>query len=142
MPSVYNLGQVAIAAAVTDQVITEGAAAGGNSQSLIDRLDGMQAVTLDVAFAYGSGGTALVVVIETRLGAGGGWIEIARFDFATATARKVATLNALAAKAVSAVAALGAEGVFDGVLGDALRARVTSTGTYAGSTLSVRAAVR
>jgi len=144
MSRVYNLGQLAITGELTAAVITTGVTSQGGAQALIDRLDGMNAVTLEADFDYGgSGGTTCIVRVQTRLGAGGDWIDIARLDFATTSARKACTINGLAAKAVAAVAALGAEGVLDGILGDALRAVVTSTGTYGANTnLAVRAAVR
>ena len=63
-------------------------------------------------------------------------------DFATTSAVKYANLSARLSKAVTSYADLSAEGVFDAVLGDRLRAVVTTTGTYAGSTLlAVRARV-
>lgn len=142
-PGVYNLGTRVVTAALTDQVITEGSSAGGVAQSFVDRLDGMSSVTLFVEFDVGSGGTSCSVIVETSLNGGDDWIEIAQFDFTTADARKTANIAATAAAAVAAVTALGTEGKRDGVLGDRLRARVTSVGTYAGgTTVSVRAAVR
>lgn len=142
-PGVYNLGTRVITAALTDQVITEGSSTGGTAQSYIDRLDGMSSVTLFVEFDWGSGGTSCAVIVETSLNAGDDWIEIAQFDFTTSDSKKTANIAATAAASVAAVAALGSEGKRDGVLGDRLRARVTSVGVYGGSTtVSVRAAVR
>lgn len=139
---IFNLGDATITAAVTDSVITSGVSAAGVAQSLIDRLEGMSAVTIHAKFVYGSGGTACIVVVQTTFN-GTDWIDIARFDFATANAQKTVNLSAAAAAAVAAVAALSAEGKTDGVLGDRLRAKVTSTGTYSTNTsVSVRAAVR
>ena len=43
---------------------------------------------------------------------------------------------------MTAYAALAAEGVYDGVLGDQLRAVITTTGTYTSTTFNIRAAVR
>jgi hypothetical protein len=57
-----------------------------------------------------------------------------RFDFLLASRSAVANLSAALSKAITTVAALSAEGVNDGVLGAKLRAKVTSTGTYAGNT--------
>lgn len=139
---IFNLGDEDITAAVTEKVITEGSSAEGQQQPVIDRLDGMQALTLSVRFSYGSGGSTCAVTVQTSLDQGASWIDIARFDFTTASARKVANLSGLLSKAVTAVAALGAEGVFDGVFGDRLRAVVTSTGTYGGTSVSVRAHAR
>lgn len=143
MTGIYNLGDATIAAAVTDSVITSGVSSAGAAQALIDRLEGMSSVTLFAEFTYGSGGTAVLVVVQTSINQGADWIDVCRFDFATSNASKTANLSAAAAAAVAAVAALGAEGKVDGVLGDRLRCKITTTGTYAGNTsVSVRAAVR
>ncbi len=142
-PGIFNLGSAAIGAAVTDSVITEGTAASGAAQEQVDRLDGMASVSLQAAFVYGSGGTACVAVVQTSLDQGASWVDVCRFDFATANATKIANIMASGAVAPASVAALGAEGKLDGILGDRLRAKVTTTGTYAGNTsLAVRAAVR
>lgn len=139
----YNLGDVTITAALTDSVITSGVSAAGAAQALIDRLEGMGAVTLSARFVYGSGGTSVAAVVQTSLDQGQTWIDVCRFDFTTANANKVANVVAAGAVAPAAVAALAVEGKLDGILGDRLRVKVTSTGTYAGNTsLSVRAAVR
>lgn len=109
---------------------------------IAEDLDGMAAVTLEFVFGYGSGGTTCSAVVQTRLGAGATWRDIARADFAQASAIKYCVVEASAAKAIAAYAALVAEGVNDGLLGDALQVVVTSTGVYANTTLAVNAAVR
>lgn len=128
---VYSLASLAITTALSAQ-----------AQTAIEDLDGMTAVTLEAVFGYGSGGTSAAVTIQTSLDGGTTWRDIARFDFTTASATKVANLSGLLSKAVTAYAALGSEGVLDGILGDALRVVVTSVGTYANTTLSIRASVR
>lgn len=117
------------------------AAIAAEAQSPIQDLEGMTAVTLEASFTYGSGGGTAIVAIQTTFD-GTNWLDIARFDFATATAKKVANLSGLLSKAVTSYAVLAAEGLLDGVLGNQLRAVITSTGTYVGSTLAVRASVR
>ncbi len=142
-PGIYNLGTRVITSALTDQVITEGSSTGGVAQAFVDRLDGVNAVSLFAKFDWGSGGTTVSVIVETSLNSGDDWVEVAEFDFGTADAKKTACVVANAAAGVSAVSALGSESVRQGVLGDRLRARVTSVGTYGGgTTISVRAAVR
>jgi hypothetical protein len=129
----FDLGSVAVTTAVTNSVITSGVSPAGAAQAFIDRLEGMQNLAIFANFTYGSGGTTCAVVVQTTFD-DVNWIDIARFDFTTASASKVANLSAALSKAVTAVAALGSEGVLDGILGAKLRARVTSTGTYAGNT--------
>lgn len=119
-------------------------AAGVQTGAAVIGLEGMMAATLSARLAYGSGGTSVVVVIQTSCSQGTTWLDVARMDFATSGAEKVINLSGLTPRTSPlAAAALGAEGANDGVLGDRLRAVVTSVGTYAGSTvLSARASVR
>ena len=68
---------------------------------------------------------------------------VLRFDFTTSDRKAHATVGAFAAAAVATLASLSSEGKLDSILGDRIRAKVTSTGTYAGSTnVSVRAVAR
>lgn len=130
-PGVYTLGALSITTALT-----------GQAQTAIDDLDGMQAVTLEASLSYGSGGTSVMALVQTSLDGGTIWRDVARFAFTTASATKHATLSGMLSKAVTSYAALGSEGVYDSVLGDRLRLVVTTTGTYADTTLTVRAGVR
>lgn len=140
---IFDLGSRAITAALTDEVITSGTSGSGAAQELIDRLEGMTSVTFFADFDYGSGGTTCAVIIQTSINQGDDWIDICRFDFTTSDSKKHATIGCFGNVAPGALAALGSEGKLDGVLGDRLRAKVTSTGTYAGNTsVAVRAAVR
>jgi hypothetical protein len=127
---VYTLCAQAIDVALTAEALTA-----------ITDLDGMSTVTLEAVMAYGSGGTSAVAVVQTSLD-GSNWIDIARFDFAQTSARKIANLVASAAVGVASVASLSVEGVLQGVLGDTLRVKLTTVGTYVDTTLAVRAAVR
>lgn len=129
--TVYTLAALGITTALTAQ-----------AQTPIDDLDGMTAVTLEVAFLYGSSGTSCKVWVETTFDDGVTWRTIAEFDFTTAAATKVANLSGLLSKAVTTYSALSSEGVIDGVLGNKLRAVITTTGTYVNTTLAVRASVR
>lgn len=127
----FTLAALAIGAAKTLSLLTP-----------ITDLDGMQAVTLEANFQYGSSGTTCSAIVATTLDGGTTWRQIARFDFTTATAVKVANLNGHLSKAVTAYVDLASEGVLDGILGDQLAVYLVSTGTYVNTTLSVRASVR
>jgi hypothetical protein len=105
-------------------------------------LDGMSAVTLQASFHYGSGGTNCSAIVVTSLDGGQTQIQIARFDFTAASAIKTANLSGLLSKAVATYSDLNSEGVNDGLLGDRLAVKLITTGTYSGTVLSVRAAVR
>jgi hypothetical protein len=140
----YNLGDRAITTALTSEVITSGVSAQGVAQSFIGRLEGATAATFQANFTWGSGGTTLKVDIETTFDQGTSWIPICRFAFTTASAEKVANVSGLTPKiAAYTPIALSDDVCVDGILGDRLRAKVTSTGTYAGNTsVSVRASIR
>lgn len=139
-PGIFNLGDRAITTALTGEVITSAPDDQGATQGFIANLEGMVAATLSVNFVYGSGGTNCKVMIETTLDQGTTWIEVARFLFAQASEQNVVNMSALTpVTTVYTPAALSDDAVKDGVFGDRWRAKVTSTGTYAGNTsVSVR----
>jgi hypothetical protein len=141
-PGTYNLGDKVVTTALTGEVITEGVSAAAVAQSFIDNLDGMLAAYIVCGFAYGSGGSSCIVTVQNSLD-GVNWRDVARFDFATASARKSCNLSGLTPKGITTHSALGSESVNDGELGDMWRAVVTSTGTYGSSTtVSVRLGAR
>jgi hypothetical protein len=140
-PGVYNLGDVALTTAVTGSVITD-----ANDVAYLEDFEGMVAATLQFKFAYGSAGTTCKAYVQTSLDQGSTWIDVACATFTTASATKVINLSGLTPKTTAATPSDGAltdDTCLDGVLGDRWRAKVTSTGTYAGSTsLSVRMQAR
>lgn len=130
-PGTYDLSVFSLTAALSAQ-----------AQTAITDLQGMSDVTLEFELAYGSGGASIGAVVQTSLDGGTTWRDIARADFTTASAVKHCNLNGELSKAMTAYAVLDSEGVNDGILGDRLRAVITSVGTYVNTTLAVRAAVR
>lgn len=135
-----NLGDVTITTALTDQVITQ-SSVGGAATTYVD-ISGASSMTVWVNFDQSTSGSTVAAVVQTSLDQGVNWIDIVRFDFTTADRKAHATVGTFAAGAVTTLAALGSEGVLNNVLGDRVRAKVTSTGTYASTTLSLRAVVR
>lgn len=121
-------------------------ALGAVAQTSVRNLEGISAATIEAQFAYGSSGTSCKVWIQTTLDQGQTWLDIANFAFTTASATKVINLSGLTPVTTAIMPTDGSMAdntVQDGVLGSALRAKITTTGTYAGSTsLSVRASVR
>lgn len=113
---------------------------------VITDLDGMKAVSIEAKFTYGSGGTNVKVYVQTSLDQGTTWIDIACIVFATTNETQVANLSGLTAVTTLYTptdAALTDDTCKDGVLGDRLRAKIVSTGTYATSTqVAVHANVR
>ncbi|TGT76716.1 MULTISPECIES: hypothetical protein [unclassified Mesorhizobium] len=110
------------------------AALSAQAQTAIENLEGMLACSIVARFVYGSGGLTAVALIQTTLD-DVNWIDIARFDFTTASAVKYANLSGLTYKAAAALSSLGSEGQNDGILGEQIRAVITTTGTYGGGTL-------
>lgn len=137
-PGVFALSQLD---GESDVTIT---AAASYACDEIDDLDGLTAVTISSRFAYGSGGTTARLYIQTRFG--GIWVDIACMLFATASAHRIVNLSGLTPKTTAVTPTDGAltdDTCLDGCLGDALRAKIVTVGTYAGTTLMiVRAAVR
>lgn len=142
-PRDLALGSVSITAPMTNQVITESADPIGTAIAFVDRLDGATALLVELAFAYGSAGETVTVIVDTRIGTSGTWVDIARFDLATESRHAFVNLSGGAAKGVTGLDPLSSEGVRDGFLGSNARVRVSSTGTYGGNTqLTVRGEVR
>jgi hypothetical protein len=134
-PGVYDLAALAITTALTN-----------SAQTAITGLDGMSAANIVAELLGGTGGTTIVGLVQTSVDGGTVWLDVARFDFNTADSpptagKKYCVLQTNAAKAITQYAALAAEGMNDGLLGDRMRAVLTSTGTYTDTTLSIRVAV-
>lgn len=92
----------------------------------------------EAIFDYGSGGTTAKIWIQTSLDGGTTWIDIISLAFLLADASKVSAISTLIAPAAQAFSpsdgALADNTVIQGVLGDRIRAKLVTTGTYAGST--------
>jgi hypothetical protein len=102
----------------------------------------MNAAAIEAQFAYGSGGTTCKVWIQTTLDNGQTWLDIACLAFTTASATKIINLSGLTPVTMAITPTDGSMAdntVQDGVLGSALRATITTTGTYGSTSLSVRA---
>jgi hypothetical protein len=136
-PGIYNLGDYALTTAVTGEVITE-----SDDAAYIDGLEGMLAASIQIKLAYGANGTTLKVYVQTTLDQGATWVDVACSAFTTASATKIINLSGLTPKTTAATPTDGSmtdDTALDGVLGDRWRVKITSVGTYSGSTtLSVR----
>ena len=107
-------------------------------------LEGMERLTLLLSFAYGSGGTSGVVYLQTSLDqaneggvAGGTWIDIAAMSFTTSSKSRVYNFSARTPVTAFAPAdgTLTSDTQIDGVLGDRLRLKIVTLGTYAGGSI-------
>lgn len=108
-------------------------------QNVFSGLYGMKELSVEANFVYGSAGTTTKVWIQTSLDGGSNWIDIMSFAFTTSSLRKIHTvvMPAVVATRTNVTpgdTALADNTILDGILGDRLRAKVTTTGTYAGST--------
>ena len=100
-------------------------------------LTGMKYLGVQALFDYGSGGTTLKGWVQTSFDRGTTWTDIMCFSFTTSDAEKFQVVKAPTAVAANRSiqdVALAANTILDGVLGDRLRVKYTSTGTYGGGT--------
>lgn len=93
-------------------------------------------ISLQANFAWGSGGTTANVYIQTSLDGGTTWCDALTFGFTTAIARFVGTVNSgkSVIPATFTDGSLAINTVNDGLFGPLWRAKLVSTGTYAGGT--------
>lgn len=110
----------------------------------ITKLSGMGYLTVEAILTYGSGGTSTKVWVQTSLDQGTTWIDVMCFAFTTSSASKVSAVvstTALAAGATPTDGTLADNTILSGLLGDRIRLKYTTTGTYAGGTTLVVSAV-
>ena len=99
-------------------------------------------ITIQANFTYvASAATSVDAYFQTSLDNGATWVDVAEFNFTTASARKIANLSALTPKTTLVTptdGSLSANTCVDGVLGPLFRVKYTSVGTYgAGTTLAI-----
>jgi hypothetical protein len=112
------------------------AVAGVTTGSVGMSLVGANVLTVEAIFTYGSGGTTAKFWVQTKI-AGGNWTDIMSFAFTTASADKFSTVCnyiALAGGTARTDAALADNTILNGLLGDQIQVKYTTTGTYAGGT--------
>ncbi len=94
-------------------------------------------VSVQAVFVYAAGGTTAKAYVQTSLDGGVTWFDIACFAFTTATATRVSAVNsaiALTASTTPTDGSLADNTIVNGVMGDRIRVKVISTGTYTGAT--------
>lgn len=104
-----------------------------------------QAVQLQAKFTYVAGGTTAKFWVQTSFDGGLTWCDVVNFAFATATLTKVAQINVFlaATHATPTDAALADNTINNGLIGDLIRVKYTTTGTYSGgTTIEIRASVK
>ena len=98
---------------------------------------GVRSAVIQGVFTYGSSGTTVDVWVQTSVDAGATWIDIANFHFTTSSAKFVYNLSAATAITTEYTptdGSLTANTSKDGILGNLFRTKLTSTGTYGGTT--------
>lgn len=96
-----------------------------------------KSVAIHCNFTYGSGGTSAKVWVQTSFDGGTTWVDVANFAHLTTSLRRVYNLSALTPVTTVYTATDGTladDTCKDGLIGDQLRVKFTSTGTYAGTT--------
>lgn len=86
---------------------------------------------------YGAAGTSIKAWVQTSLDNGVTWIDIANFAATTASLRRVYNLYALTPVTTIATptdGTLADNTSVDGIIGEQIRVKLTTTGTYSGGT--------
>lgn len=102
-------------------------------------LPGMWCLGVEAIFLYGAGGTSVRAWVQTSFDSGATWFDIMVFNFTTANKSLVYvnTIDPSTPVPVTTVpgdAALTTDAVVNGILGDRLRMKITTVGTYSGAT--------
>lgn len=117
-----------------------------STKTAVTNIANARSVGLHCNFTYGSGGTSAIVYVQTSFDGGSTWVDIASFDHATTSLRRVYNLTVSTPVTTVYTALDGtitANTAKDGLLGSQLRVKFTSVGTYAGSTtMAVHAVVK
>ena len=113
------------------------AAQSASSKTAVTGLARAKSVALHCIFDYGSGGTTAVVWVQTSFDSGTTWVDIANFAHTTSDLSRAYNLSGLTpVTTVYTVTdgSLADNTCKDGLIGDQLRVKFTSTGTYGGTT--------
>ena len=89
-------------------------------------------------FTYDSGGTTVDAYVQTSMDNGATWIDIAQFHFTTASARFVFNLSSQTPQTTEYAPTDGSLAVNtckDGYLGNQVRIKYQTTGTYGGASM-------
>lgn len=116
--------------------------AGEFTGEMIPFVGGATELVVQAVFDYGSGGTSVTVWVQTSIDGGATWLDIACFQFTTADDEVVIPLTTAmpAAPTTTGDGVLAPDEIINGLIGDALRVKGESIGTYAGdTTLTIKA---
>lgn len=122
-----TIASLTVTTAVTAQVTAPLQFRGGAPESL-----GIQA-----NFTYGSGGTTVDGWVQTSFDSGATWTDVVNFHFTTSSLRAAYNLSSLTPVTTQYTATdgtLASNTAKDGVIGNLVRLKYTTVGTYAGGT--------
>ena len=117
--------------------LTIGAAVAATATTPVTGLTGMKYLVAQATFLYGAGGTTAKAYVQTSIDGGSSWIDVMCFSFTTAAATKVSAVKcdtALAAAVAPTDGSLTNDTILSGLLGDRVRVKYVTTGTYTGAT--------
>lgn len=98
---------------------------------------GTFSLVFQTKFTYGSGGTNATIYFQTSFDGGETWVDMAAFQFTTASANRLQAVNLVTTVLTPATPTDGTLTVntaVSGLIGDRVRVKYVTTGTYAGST--------
>ena len=125
-----NVATIPITTAVTAAVTT------GTSLGTLSAVS----AAIQISFTYGSGGTTFSCWVQTSLDGGVTWIDVCNMSGTTASLSRiqvVSTRTPITTPYAPTDGTLTANTVHDGIIGPIWRTKLTTTGTYAATTLSV-----
>lgn len=108
-----------------------------STKTAIAGLARAKSLAIECIFTYGSSGTSAKVWVQTSFDGGTTWLDIANFAHTTSSLSRAYNLSALTPiTTVYTVTdgSLSNDTCKDGLIGDQLRVKFTSTGTYATAT--------
>ncbi len=126
-----------------NQTITAAQATTSTAADALD-LGAHRSLLLQANFTYGSGGTTVDAYVQSSSDGGTTWSDLCNFHFTTSSQRRLfnlSSLTAVASQATPTDGAIAANTSVDGLSGDRLRVKWSSSGTYAGGTTLVITAV-
>lgn len=120
----YQILNATLAGAVTADV-SAGVVAIGRVESL----------SLQAVITVAGGGTTAKAWVQTSFDGGATWVDIANFAFTTSTATRLYHLTPVAVTSIATPgdAALADNTAVNGLIGDRVRVKLTTVGTYTGA---------
>lgn len=120
--------------------LTIAGAVSATATTPVTGLGGMKYLAVEAYFLYGAGGTTVDAYVQTSLDRGVSWIDIMEFAFTTSALKKVNSVSIFQTSAAPYApvtytdGALTASTAVPGILGDRLRVKYVTVGTYTGAT--------